>query len=199
MNRWVCAAGLTAAVVGIAAAPAQAASAAPANGGPVTVVGGTSPSHGRVDVGSGRVGTSFTLTPVKGGCPHSSDVPLVRWNSPYHVIAVAVIPGSSTGYMPTGASGPGKPAARAGTYSAQLECVDDPANHHSSVDKVFTPASITLTGKQLLPSLSRTSVRRGGALNIALPGVCSKAGRSALQLRQPLHRGRHAGGQPANR
>jgi hypothetical protein len=169
---------LSAAAVGIAAAPAQAASAAPPNGGPVTVVVGTSPSHGRVGLGSGQVGTSFTLTPVKGGCPHPEDAPLVIWKAPYTEIAISFTPGSATGFMPTGAPRPGMPAARPGTYSARLECLSTTPEDKTSVDKVFAPASITLTGKQLLPSLSRTSVRRGGTLGIALPGVCGKAGAS---------------------
>jgi hypothetical protein len=194
VKLWRYAAASTAVIIGTAAAPAQAATSAPSlpsvpsappNGGPVSVVGGTSPTRGRIGVGSGRVGTIFTLTPVKGGCPHSGDFPVVRWSAPYSGVLVASGGNgpSSTGFMATGAIEPGKPAAKPGTYRAQLECWALSADHvHTSVDKVFAPASVTLTGHQLLPSLSRRSVPAGGRLGITLPGPCSQAWASPMNI-----------------
>lgn len=49
------------------------------------------------------------------------------------------------------------------------------------VEKVFTPASITLTGRQLLPSLSRKSVPAGGPLGVTLPGPCSRAEQATVR------------------
>ena len=182
LRTWTGAAACVTTVVALGVAPAQAATPSPANGGPVIVVGGSSPAHGRVGVGTGRVGTMFTLTPVRGGCPHRTDVPLVRWKAPYHAVAVDSMNGNSTGAMPTGAPAPGQAAANPGTYSASLECWSLSADgKHLTADKVFAPASITLTGRQLLPALSRTSVRPGGTVRIGLPGgLCKHAGTPAL-------------------
>jgi hypothetical protein len=176
MRLWNCAAAAAAAaaMVGLPAAAAQA--AAPPNGGPVTVFGAASPLHGHVGTGSGRVGTVFALTPVRGGCPHQTDTPFVQWKSPYTSETLVTTPGNRTGYMPTGAPGPLVAAAKPRTYSAQLECLAISTDHlHTSVDKVFTPASITLTGRQLRPALSRTTVAAGGSLTVTLPAACGSA------------------------